>query len=156
MAAILEKLRNESQRLKKPWFRTPTPETSVRMRLVRSKGTKLESAMEELLRKTKIPYERQPALMGKPDFRIRGTKVVIFCDSSFWHGRRQSDLNGSAFKKNKAFWMDKLVSNRLRDARTNRALRREGWRVLRFWDGDVLKHPEKIKARLVKELEQNG
>lgn len=131
-----------------PAFARPSPAVSARMRLVRSRGTGLEAAMEELLRSLGIRFQRQPALPGHPDFLIRGIQVIVFCDSSFWHGRRERDRSGLAFGRNRAFWKAKLQKNRLRDQRTNRSLRRAGWSVLRFWDTDILKKPEIVKRKM--------
>lgn len=142
--------------MSKPWFETPSADVSNRMKRVRSSGTKLERAMERLLRKNKIRYQRQPDLHGHPDFRLRGTNIVIFCDSSFWHGRRDNDLTGQAFSKNKEFWKNKLQENRKRDARTNHTLRKQDWRVLRFWDTEILKAPERVTRRLLRELRKDG
>ncbi len=141
--------------IKKPWFRKPNLETSERMRRVRSCGTKLEKIMEVLLRNQKIKHEKQPSLTGKPDFRVKNTNVLIFCDSSFWHGRRKRELKGEAFKKNRDFWVNKLLENKKRDARINNALRKEGWKVLRFWDTDILKSPAKVIKRLSREIKEN-
>jgi len=122
--------------------------TSERMRKVKSKRTKLELHFASLLRKNKIKYRSQPSLFGKPDFRIKSTNVLIFCDSSFWHGRNEDEITGKAFKKNRSFWMNKLLYNKARDERTNRFLRKRGWVVLRFWDEDILKRPSYIMAKI--------
>lgn len=129
-------------------FSKPGTDVSDRMKKVKSKGTSLEKEMERVLRNLGIRYERQPDLQGKPDFRIRGTNLLIFCDSSFWHGRREKEVTGKAFKRNRALWVEKLTKNKKRDERNNRALRRDGWSVWRFWDTDILKHPDKVKKRL--------
>ncbi len=118
------------------------------MKKVKSYGTGLEKSMESVLRNAGIKYQRQPKLAGKPDFRIRGTKILIFCDSSFWHGKREREVSGKAFKKNKAFWQNKLIENRKRDMRINRSLRKVGWSVWRFWDDDIIKRPDKVRRRL--------
>jgi len=136
-------------------FEKPSKEVSERMRKVRSTDTKLEKAMEEILRSLHVSYEEQPNIGGHPDFRIEGTNVLIFCDSSFWHGRMEKEVSGEAFKRNREFWKTKLAENRKRDTRTNRNLRREGWRVLRFWDTDIQKRPEKVRERLSKEMDEN-
>lgn len=129
-------------------YEKPSTEVSERMRKVKSKNTGLEQAMEKLLQELNIDFESQPKLRGRPDFRIKGTNILIFCDSSFWHGRREKDITGEAFKRNKEFWTKKIVENRKRDERTNRALRKEGWSVHRFWDDDILKRSDKVKKRL--------
>jgi len=133
-------------------FEKPSKDVSERMSRIRSSRTGLERSMESLLRSQHIRYQRQPDLPGHPDFRVFGTNIVIFCDSSFWHGRRKKELDGSAFKKNREFWMTKLQQNRRRDARTNRALRKLGWRVLRFSDAEILKRPENVARTLVGEI----
>ena len=132
----------------KQCFEKPSKEVSERMKRVKSRDTSLEKAMEEILRSLHISYEKQPDLLGHPDFKIKGTNVLVFCDSSFWHGRRESEITGKAFKKNQEFWTKKLIETRKRDQRTNRALRKSGWSVQRFWDTDILKRQDKVKNRL--------
>ncbi len=129
-------------------FEKPSKEVSERMKKVKSVGTSLEKGMESILRSLGIRYQKQPNLQGHPDFRISGTNVLIFCDSSFWHGRREKEITGNAFKKNREFWREKLTENRKRDTRNNRALRKSGWSVQRFWDTDILKRPDKVRNRL--------
>lgn len=148
-------MRAKTTKNKKPWFKKPSRMVSERMKRVRSIGTRLESAMESLLKERKIKYVRQPSLFGKPDFRIKNTNVLIFCDSSFWHGRRMKEVSGEAFKKNKDFWVNKLRENKKRDAKITRILRKDGWKVLRFWDVDILKKPDKIIKKLSLEI-KNG
>jgi DNA mismatch endonuclease (patch repair protein) len=121
---------------------------SERMRKIKSKGTGLEKAMERILRGASIKFKRQPKLLGHPDFQIRDTNVLIFCDSSFWHGRRKNELDGSAFSANKHLWVEKLNATKKRDVCVSRALRRQGWSVQRFWDTDILHNPSKVRARL--------
>ena len=144
--------KNQGIRLKtsksRTLFKKPTQMVSERMKKIKSSGSKMEKEMESLLKKIKASYEKQPKLLGRPDFRIRGTKFLIFCDSAFWHGKRKNELNGTAFGRNREFWTQKLQYNRRRDERNNRALRKLGWSVQRFSDADVLKRPEKTLKRL--------
>jgi len=130
------------------YYKTPTKEVSNRMKRVKSSHTSIENKMETLLQELNIKYEEQPKLFGHPDFKIVGTNILIFCDSSFWHGRREKEVNGKAFKKNRHFWTKKLIENKKRDQRNNRKMRNEGWSVHRFWDTDILKNEEKVKVRL--------
>jgi len=140
----------------KTQYEAPTSEVSERMRRVKSTGTSIEREMKNILYELQIEYEEQPKLPGKPDFRIAGTNIVIFCDSSFWHGRRKKEIDGSAFDRNKEFWMKKLMENKKRDQRNNRKLRTEGWVVHRFWDDDILKNKEKVKKRIRRALDARG
>ena len=128
---------------------------SERMKKVKSRDTSIEIAMEKILNKLGIKYEKQPNFIGKPDFRILNSNVLIFCDSSFWHGRRPGEINGTSFKRNKAFWMKKLSANKKRDLRTNRSLRKQGWKVLRIWDDDILKRQDEVKSRIGNALERS-
>lgn len=129
-------------------FKKPSKEVSERMKKVKSFGTSLEKRMESIFKSLGIRYQKQPDLQGHPDYRINATNVLIFCDSSFWHGRREKEITGKAFKKNRAFWMGKLTENRKRDERNNRSLRRSGWSVQRFLDTDILRRPDKVRNRL--------
>ncbi|KKS24908.1 MAG: mismatch endonuclease Vsr protein [Candidatus Yanofskybacteria bacterium GW2011_GWC2_41_9] len=128
---------------------------SERMRRVRSKGTSLEKRFAKLLRINGIGYQSHPKIYGRPDFRIRATKILIFCDSSFWHGRNKSEITGRAFKTNRNFWVKKLRYNKERDARIGRILRKKGWVVLRFWDDEIMKRPWFVVSKLNRYVKAN-
>jgi len=129
-------------------IRPPTKQVSSRMRQVRRTGSKIEREMRNHLHRLKIKYEFQPKIYGHPDFKLKKTNVLIFCDSSFWHGRRNEDRTGETIKRNKTFWVNKLNENRKRDLRTNRYLRNNGYSVHRFWDTNILKKPAGVERRL--------
>ena len=133
-------------------FKKPTLKTSRRMKKVKGHGTKLEKIFASLLRKNGIKYQSQPKLFGHPDFRIKNSKILIFCDSSFWHGRRRKEITGEAFKINKSFWREKLLYNKNKDKRVSRVLRERGWTVVRFWDAEILKHPDRVLKKLNKHV----
>jgi DNA mismatch endonuclease (patch repair protein) len=125
------------------------------MKAVKSRDTKIEREMKDILDELNVKYEKQPkieCIKGTPDFRIVGTKILIFCDSSFWHGRRKEYVSGEAFKINKEFWVKKLKDNRERDRRHTRILRDEGWLVHRFWDTEISKNPDNVRKKLKKVL----
>ena len=135
----------------KPKFEKPPKAVSERMKKVRGSGTEIEKEMGKYLDELNLKYKEQPkikCIRGTPDFRIKRSRVLIFCDSSFWHGRREKEVTGVAFKRNKDFWTRKLKENRERDRRNTKILLREGWSVYRFWDTDILKKPEKIRREL--------
>jgi DNA mismatch endonuclease (patch repair protein) len=88
-------------------------------------------------------------LPGTPDVVFPRSKVVVFCDGDFWHGRRWSSQkaklrNGS----NASYWLAKIEENRRRDARVGARLRRLGWRVIRVWETDVLRQADSIAAAI--------
>ena len=72
-----------------------------------------------------------PKMFGNPDFILRRKKIVIFCDGDFWHGYNYEKKK----KPSKKFWRDKIERNMTRDTKVSKKLRREGWSVLRFWNG---------------------
>lgn len=149
-------LRQTFSKMKKSFNLNPTKAVSERMKRVKRKGTLLESSMAKILKNLGIKYEFQPDIFAHPDFRIKNTKILIFCDSSFWHGRRPRELNGKAFRRNKAFWVKKLNENKKRDASNNYKLRRSGWSVHRFWDTDVLTKIDKVERRIERIVENHG
>jgi DNA mismatch endonuclease (patch repair protein) len=104
--------------------------------------------MAKILTAMRLRYQSQPNIPGKPDFIVTGTRLLVFCDSSFWHGRNNHELTGKAFRKNRSFWIHKLVENRRRDFRVNRKLRATGWSVARVWDTDIIGNPEKVKSKI--------
>ena len=83
-----------------------------------------------------------------PDFLFRKAKLVVFVDGCFWH---QCPLHSKVPENNHEFWAQKLRRNVERDRRADRALRTEGWRVLRLWE-HALRNPacaaQKVKRRL--------
>jgi DNA mismatch endonuclease (patch repair protein) len=127
-------------------YNRPTAAVSKRMRLIASRDTKLEKRMRTMLRKSGIRFCHQPRIRGNPDFRLVGTKIVIFCDSSFWHGRFR--IRSDTFKRNADFWAAKIRRNRERDRSVSRSLSDSGWRVLRLWDAEILQAPEAVMKRI--------
>jgi DNA mismatch endonuclease (patch repair protein) len=75
---------------------------------------------------------------------------VIFVHGCFWH-RHQGCLNCTMPKTRTDFWISKFDQNVARDARTARALRRSGWRVITIWECET-EHPSAIERRLLRIL----
>jgi DNA mismatch endonuclease (patch repair protein) len=94
-------------------------------------------------------------LPGKPDIVIKRANLVVFVDGDFWHGR---DLEGRLAKleagHNPGYWVEKLRRNVERDRRNDEALRTRGWRVLRIWETDVLKDPDRAAGQVIDALIQ--
>ena len=105
------------------------------MSKIRSKNTDIEVALQDALKKNKIPFQYQPKLLGRPDFLIP-TKIIVFCDSSFWHGRNWASLEKSLTQ---GYWREHIKSNIERDRFVNAQLQAQGFIVLRFWDYQIKK-----------------
>src|SRR2546429_614131 len=106
------------------------------MSRVRSRGNRrTELALVELLRKHRIyGWRRHSKLPGTPDFIFLTERIAIFVDGCFWHGCPKH----STFPVTRAaFWSKKLAENKARDRRVNRALRQNGWQVLRIWQHEL-------------------
>lgn len=104
------------------------------MSRVRNKGTDLEKAIENALRRSKVKFVRNDRdLPGSPDFVIASLQTAVFVDGDFWHGYRFPDWAHSLAP----FWRKKIHGNRARDRRCHAALRRMGWRVVRLWQHQI-------------------
>ena len=117
------------------------------MSRIRSKDTKIEKAMASLLRKNRIHYRKYPKLFGNPDFIIE-KKVLLFCDGDFWHGYQYDKKK----KPQKKFWREKIERNMKRDRKVTRTLRRDGWSVIRIWEHEIQKNPDRCIRKILNVL----
>lgn len=120
------------------------------MSKVRSSGNlTTEVAMARIMRLHGISgWRRHLRLLSfRPDFVFRREKVVVFIDGCFWHACPE---HGSRPKSNAEFWRSKLESNVARDRRADMELVDSGWKVVRFWEHSVKRHP----SRCAEELEE--
>lgn len=123
-------------------------ERSYVMSRIKSKFTSLDNRMLAVLLESGIPFEMYPACFGKPDFAI-GRTVVVFCDSSFWHGRNWAKLKLRLQEGgNPEYWVEHVQRNRMRDRRVTKVLKEQGFQVLRFWDVDLKARPEWCLSRI--------
>lgn len=106
---------------------------------IKSKDTSIELLLRKALWNRGFRYRKNyKKLPGKPDIVITKYKIVIFCDSEFFHGKDWDDLKVQLSKgKNADFWIDKISRNRERDEEINKELAFMGWKVLRFWGKDI-------------------
>lgn len=79
--------------------------------------------------------EKPRVLVVKPDFVFRRERVAVFVDGCFWH---QCPLHSKVPESNGGFWEQKLARNVERDRAANRALKAEGWWVVRIWEHDAV------------------
>ena len=82
-------------------------------------------------------------------------KVVVFCDGDFWHGwnwrERKAKLRTGA---NPSYWIAKIERNIQRDKRVNADLTAQGFKVLRFWEREILSEIEKCVEKVVDVVSQ--
>ena len=107
------------------------------------------------LRAKGLKYRKQYAITGKPDFALIDKKIAIFCDSEFWHGYNWSEAK-KEIKTNKEFWIEKIEGNIKRDKEVNEFLRKQKWKVIRFWGKSIKKDPERCAKRVLKAYEKRN
>jgi DNA mismatch endonuclease (patch repair protein) len=114
------------------------------MSKIKSKGTKIELRMMNALETNDLKFECQPKIFGKPDFLVH-PNIVVFCDSSFWHGRDWKNLKPQL---KEGYWQEHIKKNRKRDRAVNTQLKKKGYVVLRFWDDQIDKRIERCIKRI--------
>jgi len=121
------------------------------MSKIRSRNTKFEQEFIASLRKvTSEKFQTNVALIkGKPDIVFQKREICIFLDSNFWHGWYYPSWKH--LLKND-FWREKIQNNRKRDRKITAYLRKNGWKVLRIWEHEINKNPDKAVSEVVKFL----
>lgn len=111
---------------------------SYNMSQVRSTNSAIERIFAgELDRRGIVTYTKNDrSVFGRPDFVFKARKVAVFCDSEFWHGYNWDEAK-LELKSNREFWINKIEGNIKRDTEVTVKLKAEGWRVLRFWEGQI-------------------
>lgn len=121
------------------------------MQAIRSSGTKIEKTLAKALWHKGHRYRKNcKDIIGKPDIVFRKYKIVVFCDSEFWHGKDFQSIV-KRIGTNKEFWKNKIRRNMKRDIEVTRQLESGGWTVLRFWETEI----KKGLAECILEIEKN-
>jgi DNA mismatch endonuclease (patch repair protein) len=71
----------------------------------------------------------------RPDILFTGARVAVFIDGCFFHC---CPVHFRTPKRNLEYWVPKLERNVQRDRLADRALKAEGWRVVRIWTHEEL------------------
>lgn len=127
-------------------------ERSAIMSAIRSRGNRsTEIALLKLFKREKITGWRRhyKRIYGTPDFAFPKQRLAIFVDGCFWHGCNKC---ASVPKSNFDFWKLKVTSNRNRDRKVNGEIKSEGWSVMRFWEHDIRRRPNRVFSRIAQRL----
>ncbi len=117
------------------------------MSRVRSQDTVPELAVRRLVYALGYRYRLHAReLPGHPDLVFRPRKKVIFVHGCFWHRHPKCAL-ARLPKSRLDFWLPKLEANRERDHRNERALRKQGWGVLKIWECEI-RDSKRLEKRL--------
>ena len=109
---------------------------------IKNKDTSIEIKLRKALWKKGYRYRKNyNKLPGKPDIVLTKYRIVIFCDSEFFHGKDWEKLKLQLEKgKNSEFWINKISKNIERDEKIEKELEFMGWTVIRFWGKDINKN----------------
>jgi DNA mismatch endonuclease, patch repair protein len=72
-------------------------------------------------------------LPGRPDVVFPRLRKVIFVHGCFWHGH-DCTRGARVPKQNRAYWLKKVASNRVRDRENLAKLATVGWKSLVIWE----------------------
>ena len=105
-----------------------TPEQrSKNMSAIRSSDTSIEIKLRHDLWSRGLRYRKNVnSLPGKPDIVFTKQKIVVFCDSEFWHGfdwENQKDK----IQSNRDYWIPKIERNIERDKQVTSVLQDMGY-----------------------------
>ena len=115
------------------------------MRNVRSTNTAPELDLRKAVWARGFRYTLHKAsLPGKPDIVFPSSRLVVFVDGDYWHGNqwRLRGLSSLADQfhgtSSKSYWIAKIYRNIARDLDVTSRLLSRGWKVLRFWESQIL------------------
>jgi DNA mismatch endonuclease (patch repair protein) len=122
------------------------------MSKILSRDTGPEKRVRKMLSMLGFRYRlHEKKLPGKPDIVLRKYNSIIFVHGCFWHLHSKC-RDGTIPKSRINYWKEKLSNNKARDARNIRKLKQMGWSVLRLWECEIEKKPEKVIFKIKKLL----
>ena len=112
---------------------------SANMSAIRSKGTKPELLVRQLLHRLGYRYRlHRKDLPGKPDIVFGSRRKAIEVRGCFWHQHPDPTCRDARPpSSNQDYWGTKLQRNIDRDAANLSALEEAGWSVLVIWECEV-------------------
>ena len=110
------------------------------MSRIRCAGTEPEQQLYQMVRsilghRWRIDQNVQN-LPGRPDIVIPTLQMIIFLDGCFYHSCPE---HGHHPKSNQSYWLPKLRANQARDRANRRRLRQMGYKVISYWEHDLLR-----------------
>lgn len=106
------------------------------MSKIRSKWSAHEKIAHNHLKARKIRHVMHPEMLGNPDILIKDTNTVVFLDGCFWHGCPQCYRRPQS---NMKYWESKIEYNTERDKKIRANLKKQGFRVVAFWEHEFSK-----------------
>jgi len=120
------------------------------MASIRGKNTRPEVTIRKMLWQKGIRYRiHNKKVFGTPDISIKKKNVAVFIDGCFWHGCSRCYR---APTTNVEFWRNKIENNKKRRNKVKRHLKKDGWKVLEFWEHRVHSEPQQIAKTIASYL----
>ena len=111
-----------------------------------------EKPLQKLLKENKIDFKKHKPILGIPDAFIE-PNICIFADGDYWHGWKY--LHGEDMSKYKHLnddHFEKIIQN---DKKVTEQLKKDGYNVLRFWEHEIKKDPEKCLQKIIKAIKES-
>ncbi len=127
----------------------PDTERLYRLRSHRppTKNTRPERALQAALRRCRVQFRLHDwRLPGHPDIVIPRSRLAVFVDGDYWHGRHPTKIHPAH--------RSSIRQPKERDARKTRALWFRGWSVMRFWGSQVMATPDRCAEEIVRRVNQ--
>ena len=123
------------------------------MSAIRGKDTGIEKKLRKALTDKGLSYRLYSnKVPGHPDILFPQYRIAIFADSEFWHGYHfEENLQNNPNLDD--WWIAKIRRNIARDEEVNRALKKLGYVVLRFWGEQINKDIDKVVGNILSSIE---
>ncbi len=131
------------------------------MSKVRSRDNKAELLLRKEIWSRGYRYRLHlKRLIGKPDLVFSNKHLIVFVDGDFWHGRALIEEGVKGLKKGLRtdradWWIEKIEKTIRRDKWVNESLENEGWKVLRFWESEIIRNCTMIADSIENHLESD-
>ncbi len=121
-------------------------------RVFPKKDSKIEKILQEGLKKRKIPFTTHVPIIGQPDILIEPS-ICVFADSDWFHGfTYMSGHDCSKYKMLNNEYFEKKIQS---DKEKTQSLTEQGYKVLRFWEHEIMKNPEKCFQKIIKIIKKS-
>jgi DNA mismatch endonuclease (patch repair protein) len=129
---------------------------SYTMSQIRGKDTGIEILLRKALWAHGVKGRHNSKyIFGHPDLSWKGYKVVVFCDSEFWHGYHFEEQE-KKIHSHQEYWIPKIERNIARDEEVNAELTKEGYTILRFWGNEITQDAESCAKKILAVLQKKG
>jgi len=119
---------------------------------IKGENTKIELKLRKYVwRKGLRGYRLKSKILGKPDLYFTKKKIVVFADGCFWHKCPKCFIRPKSRRK---YWDKKIKGNIKRDKEITSKLKKNGVRVVRFWEHEIKKDINKCYQKLRKIYEK--